>query len=239
MVRDTLHRGDGVGLTTARDQELGRLVQREQEEARQEHDDGDRAQRQHEVSPAPVVFFRAGACVRAREVGDEAPGQCTVWLASLGLQGTRDGGVPSDEIANRPENSHAAQHIPRRSGQELQEDSCVHGQIASNTQAQAGKQSTHTARNPVSLQLLTQHNRAGYLRDPVWRAPGCQTERATQEQSHVKCRSTSNGVRCKSPEGGANDQSDEQRAGRESDVGFRDVEFHRQLGQCQGDSLDV
>lgn len=75
MVRDAVHDGHCFGLSAARQQEFGGLVEVEQEETAEEHDECQGAQAQHQVAPPPVVGFgarRGGG--GTREVGDESPG---------------------------------------------------------------------------------------------------------------------------------------------------------------------
>ena len=65
-VGDSVDYGDGLGLSAAGEEELGRLEQVEEEEAADEHEEGDAADDVDEVTPALVD----------REVCDASPGDC-------------------------------------------------------------------------------------------------------------------------------------------------------------------
>lgn len=132
--------------------------------------------------------------------------------------------IPSDEIANRPENSHTAQDTPRCKQQESEESCGVHGHITTNSQAEAGKQGADTV--TISATGRTQAVRVEVdIRNPAIATISSQTERAAEQQRHVEHQTTPNGVRSKIPEGGSHNQTHEEKAGRESDLRFRDAEF--------------
>ena len=130
LVGDALHRRDGLILPSARHQELGRLVQGEQEEPAEEHGKGDGPQREHEVSPAPVVGLGARGVALTREVGDVGPGQHT-----------------GDQRTNRPPGGQTAQQTGRIGRQTFQEDCSIHGKVSTNAQTKAGIQRTGAAMN--------------------------------------------------------------------------------------------
>lgn len=78
LVGDSVDCGNGLILATARDQELGRLVEREEEESAHKHRESDGTQREDEVSPTPVVGLVADRGTNcAGVVRDEGPGKHT------------------------------------------------------------------------------------------------------------------------------------------------------------------
>lgn len=74
---DALNGGDSLTLTTPGHQKLRRFVKCEQEEAAQEHCESNGAQRQNEISPAPVVCLGACCVAFAGEIGNKGPGKHT------------------------------------------------------------------------------------------------------------------------------------------------------------------
>jgi hypothetical protein len=106
VVRDTVNGGNGLGLATARQQELGRLVKMEEEEAADEHEECDGPESQDEVSPAPVIRHAAlaeGSIGRTREVGNESPGHCkslAYYRINMRYRLTERG----DQVTDGPEN---------------------------------------------------------------------------------------------------------------------------------------
>lgn len=76
-----------------------------------------------------------------------------------------------------------------------------------------------------------------HLPNPVGPAASSKTERATDEQSAVKCRTASNDIRSNAPERGTNNQTNEERAGGETRVVTRDSELVGQRRQSQGNAL--
>lgn len=87
--------------------------------------------------------------------------------------------------------------------------------------------------------LLERRNIIENVPDPVGTTASSEAESATDEQSAVERRATSDDIRGDTPEGGTDNQTDEERTCRESRVVPRNSEFMRQRVQSQSNTLDA